>query len=189
MPRPFTPMTRKRGFTLVELMIVVAIIGVMAALAVVGYRRYINAAGTGEAKSMIQGIRAGEEIYRTEMLVYLGPSTGLDDYYPQLDKQPNDKKWNWAQPTDSRYTDANKGWQLLNVASDAPVRFGYSAVAGLGPPAAGPVGFTAAPQLATPAAGAPWFVVQAYNKRGNSAPVILVSSSMSGEIFVENEGN
>ncbi len=189
MAQPHRSMTRRRGFTLVELMIVVAIIGVMAALAVVGYRRYINAAGTGEAKSMIQGIRAGEEMYRQEMLVYLGPSTALDDYYPQVDKQPVDKKWNWVQPTDARYTDVNKGWQLLNVVSDAPVRFGYAAVAGLGPPAAAPLGFTAAPTLATPGAGSPWFVVQAYNKRGNNPPVILVSSSMSGEIFVENEGN
>ncbi|MEO7328237.1 MAG: prepilin-type N-terminal cleavage/methylation domain-containing protein [Minicystis sp.] len=189
MPLPPRSMTPLRGFTLVELMIVVAIIGVMAALAVVGYRRYINAAGTGEAKSMIQGIRAGEEMYRQEMLVYLGPSATLDDYYPQTDKLPKDKKWNWVQPTDARYTDAVKGWQLLNVVSDAPVRFGYAAVAGIGVPAAAPVGFTAAPALATPAVGSPWFVVQAYNKRDNSPPVILVSSSMSGEIFVENEGN
>jgi type IV pilus assembly protein PilA len=179
----------RRGFTLVELMIVVAIIGVMAALAVVGYRRYINAAGTGEAKSMIQGIRAGQEMYRSEMLVYLSPSGALDDYYPQSNKQPNDRKWNWVQPGDVRYTDPQKGWQLLNVTADSPVRFGYASVAGLGPPAAAPVGFTNAPTLATPAAGSPWFVVQSYNKRGNSPPVILISSSMSGEIFVENEGN
>lgn len=178
-----------KGFTLVELMIVVAIVGIMAALAVVGYRNYINAAGTGEAKSMIQGIRAGEEAYRSEMLVYLGPSANLEDYYPQIDKLPKDKKWNWVQPGDARYTDANKGWQLLNVASDAPVRFGYSVVAGIGAPAAAPMGFTAPPTLATPGDGAPWFVVQAYNKRGTSPPVILVSSSMSGEIFIENEGN
>ncbi|MFO0617327.1 MAG: prepilin-type N-terminal cleavage/methylation domain-containing protein [Polyangiaceae bacterium] len=57
----------RRGFTLVELMIVVAIIAVLAALAIYGVTRYLASAKTSEAKNTLGSIsRNAQEAFHKE---------------------------------------------------------------------------------------------------------------------------
>lgn len=175
-----------RGFTLMELLITVAMVGVLAALGLVGYRKYVHTAQSNEARAVIGMIRGGQESYKAEFLVYLNPSSSLSDYYPN--NTPNDSRMNWVQPTDSRYTNPVSGWALLNVGSDSVVRFGYAMVSGMGGTPTAPTMFTTPPIMPAQNAGVPWYVIQAINDHNaNGIYAVFVSSSVSSEILSQNE--
>ena len=53
----------RKGFTLIELMIVVAIIGILAAVAIPGFMTYIKNSKTSEAKTNLDSIRKGALTY------------------------------------------------------------------------------------------------------------------------------
>ena len=61
----------QKGFTLIELMIVVAIIGILAAIAIPNFMTFRLKAKTSEAKSNLGSIRTCEEAYKAERDVYL----------------------------------------------------------------------------------------------------------------------
>ena len=57
---------RSKGFTLIELMIVVAIIAILAAIAIPQYRKFQYKAKTAEAKTNLGAIKTCEEAYAAE---------------------------------------------------------------------------------------------------------------------------
>jgi len=61
----------KKGFTLIELMIVVAIIGVLAAIAIPNFLKYQAKAKQSEAKTNLGAIGTTAEAYRAEHDTYM----------------------------------------------------------------------------------------------------------------------
>ncbi|MDC0747064.1 type IV pilin protein [Polyangium mundeleinium] len=174
---------KRRGFTLAELMIVVAMIGVLAAIGMVGYRRYMRGAAASEVKAVVSGIRIAEEAYKAETFQYLGCSTSLTAWYPDT---PNDKKRNWDNgKTGEAIHDC---FMQLNVTTDGPVRFGYAVVAGIAPqPNAVPlITYCQNWKAAHDTINGPWFIVQAAgNQDADLDFSLFASSSLSGEICVD----
>lgn len=79
-----------QGFTLIELMIVVAIIGILAAVAYPSYQEYVRSSHRAEAQSALMGLAATMERHFTANNSYKGAGAGGGDtgapgiYYDQV---------------------------------------------------------------------------------------------------------
>ena len=180
-PRNQTRSAERRAFTLVELMIVVAIVGVLAALGLVGFRKYLNASHSSEAVNMIGSIKAAQESYRAETLSYLNVSTSLDKFYPVQD--PTDKKVGWG-------GDGNDvaNWRRLNVHADGAVLYSFATIAGLPNQAVttGGIKVSQVPTFPTPVE--PWYLIQAKgNVDGDSVYCYALASSFTSGVYIEND--
>jgi prepilin-type N-terminal cleavage/methylation domain-containing protein len=120
-----TSRSMTHGFTLVELMVVVAIMGVLATLATYGVRKYLLEAKKAEAASMITQIRAAEEAYRDETFRYLGSADDTFDVWHPL-SNPGAAKYDWGTTTSMRTV----VFDPLGVRPTGAVQYAYGVVAG-----------------------------------------------------------
>lgn len=80
-------MKTSRGFTLVELMIAVAVVGVLAAIALPSYREYIANARRADGRAGILSLAQAMERWYTERGTYAGATVGSTGIHPNRSSQ------------------------------------------------------------------------------------------------------
>ncbi|MEM7449707.1 MAG: prepilin-type N-terminal cleavage/methylation domain-containing protein [Myxococcota bacterium] len=116
MPETTVPKIKsEQGFTLIELMIVVVIIGVLAAVAVPAFQSYVYRSRAQEAFGFMGEIRNRQESYRAEF----GQYADVDQWLPA------------TVPNEPVAPSLTGGWLDLGASPEGAVRFQYNTWAGL----------------------------------------------------------
>jgi prepilin-type N-terminal cleavage/methylation domain-containing protein len=176
---------RTSGFTLVELMVVVAIVGVLAAIGISLFRKHVDSARSVEATNMIQAIRAAQEAYRAETQRYLRASTALTSYYPRA--TPTRERVSW----EAAYAEHDDGarWQRLNVTTLGQVQCVYSTVAGSigSSPDDEALAMFDGPLPTFGDPTEPWYMIHARaDVDGDSHADVYLATNLNGEVYVES---
>jgi prepilin-type N-terminal cleavage/methylation domain-containing protein len=77
---------KEEGFTLIELMIVVGIIGILVAIAAPNFARYQSKARQSESKIALAAVYGGEKSFYSEYSSYIGDMTAIG-YTPEGNKR------------------------------------------------------------------------------------------------------
>ncbi|MDD4004674.1 MAG: prepilin-type N-terminal cleavage/methylation domain-containing protein, partial [Elusimicrobiaceae bacterium] len=75
-------MTNNKGFTLVELAVVIVIIGVLAAFGVPRFREAVERSKAGEAFNFLSAVRSSQERYHSRQGAYANNTGELDINFP-----------------------------------------------------------------------------------------------------------
>ena len=145
-----------KGFTLIEVMMVVVIIGVLATLALVGFQRHLRSGRLVAGQEFISRIQAREESYFQQWGFYVSSSASFFPGLGSAGSEPEAKPWT-AVPAEwvtlgARPENDTSYFSYLVVASAAA---GGHALDGV----AGALGVPAQPAAGGPLDPHPWYYV------------------------------
>ena len=121
---------KDRGFTLIEMMVTIAIIAILSVVAAVGYKRYIHKARVSEATAFLASIKMKQETYFQTYGQYVDSTISspacnhnASDLYPALTalSLPVEMSWNIECPDDQ---ETYAGWCALGA---RPIGGGHNA--------------------------------------------------------------
>ena len=162
----------QQGYTLIELMIVVAITGILAAIALPSYRSYMQRSKTSEAITFLSEIRQRQEAYRAEFGQYCSASAAPGTAISGGGWNPP------VLPTGGSRTvfSTQPGWTDLGAAPHGPSLFQYRTTAG--PPGTNP-GVPSFPSNDF------WFVAHARGDLDDDGDVVIFEViSASNRMFI-----
>lgn len=179
---------QQRGFTLIELMVVVAIGGVLAVIATYSVRKYLLSAKSSEAIHMLGLIKTAQESFRDETFTYRNTSANLQTLVPNnpITDTPADARGRLKRPWAN-----DAGWAPLGIDSDSPLQFGYACVAGAaGDTVPTPQGVSNEFAWAPPATvNEVWYVCNAISDLdGDGTRATFLVSSFQNDIAIDREG-
>jgi type IV pilus assembly protein PilA len=176
----------KSGFTLIELMIVVAILGILAAVAIVSYRKYALRAKVSEAYGMLGTIRMRQESYRAEFSQYCDVSSSTQDGSSGV--EPSNGYWPSSAPSPTAvdwYMGLPSAWVQLGARPGGQVYFRYDTIGGnpgIVPSVFGSdLGYGSAPNQDA------WWAAHAFGDLdGNGTRSTFEAFSMASGVWVKN---
>lgn len=178
---------QSRGFTLVELMVVVVIAAVLALVGLRAMNGHIAASKSVEALTMVRSIQSAQARYRSVTGIYLDVSS-QGTFYP---RDPSGKagldRVSFFHPAGGAAHPDNLRWMELNPTVSGPVQYGYMTRAGL--PGATPPNLQISVSGFVPSAQPElWYTVEAIGDVDGDGNVShFVATSFSETVYFENE--
>jgi len=170
---------RSSGFTLIELMMVVAILGILAAIAVPRYISYVYKSKTTEAIGFLAEIKARQESYRADFGQYCNVSGTLSN----TSWNPSGTPSNVPQAWDTASTIGKNWTQLGATPPGGRVLFRYLTVAGA--PGSNPSGSGWSSDLGYNGSDF-WFVSRAQGDlNGDGVVVNIESYSAASGLYID----